>query len=457
MKTHAERRNQIAFADKRFSSASRRLAFELLEARLHLSAGPDVFETDNDCDHASSISIGGTAQAHSIHEATDVDWVRFTLTQVSRVTLETGGAAGDTKLWLFRSGQCGWSEAISYDYDSGVGYFSKIEEYLEPGDYFAAVTEEGQSTTIESYTLTVTAVGLANKKDAYEDDNTVQAAQPIASGATQVHSLHVPYDVDWVTFSVSQASRATLTATGGAGRVALRLFGPNDPARQISYDYYPDGAVLAEVVVYLQPGVYHASVGSYYQDGALDGYALGLNLVPLTDLDDGFEPDNDAANATQLFLDGTPQPHSIHQPSDVDWTTFQLAAPARVAIETDGLEGDTWMALYASTNLNTPIATDFDSGNGEFSRIVAFLDPGTYYVRVQESYQDATIDSYILSAVSVALADLDDDFEDDGTSAAAKQIQANAPAQEHSIHRPTDVDWCWFTITAPSRVILETE
>src|SRR5205823_5421122 len=51
----------------------------------------DAYEPDDTAALASVISTDGTRQYHSFHVGTDVDWVQFTLTSTTNVTIETDG------------------------------------------------------------------------------------------------------------------------------------------------------------------------------------------------------------------------------------------------------------------------------------------------------------------------------------------------------------------------------
>ena len=441
---------------RRHSRASSRGRFEKLESRLLLTLA-DAFEVDNDPDQAAPISITASPQTHSIHDPLDVDWVKFSLSETSRVVVETSGPSGDTKLWLFHADRTHWSDAIEYDYDGGEGDFSKIEAYLEPGDYFAAVMEEGQNATIETYQLSVAATSLESRKDSHEADNSADTAATLSPGIPQTRSIHAPYDVDWVMFQLNEPSRATLRVTGLSGRVMLRLYGPDNPSRLISYDRYGDGEALAGIVAYLQPGTYYASVEENLRRDPIDQYSIQLDAVPLADLADSREPDNSASSATAIPVDGTPQAHNIHQPADVDWVTFELTEAARLTLQTDGLDGATRLALYGPDDPAHWIATDQSSGNGSFSKIVSFLGPGRYWAEISENGWNATIDSYIVSAMAVPLSQLADAYEDDGTWDRATPLPAAGPSQEHSIHHPADVDWYQFSLAEASRVVLETD
>jgi len=124
----------------------------------------------------------------------------------------------------------------------------------------------------------------------------------------------------------------------------------------------------------------------------------------IIDPGDDYEDDDLASRATAIPTDGTPQEHSIHVGSDVDWVSFTLAERSNITIETDGSSGDTRMWLYGPNNWSNEIEYDDDGGNDNFSRIVRTggdaLDPGIYYVKIDEYNNNDTIDSYTISVLA---------------------------------------------------------
>lgn len=93
--------------------------------------------------------------------------------------------------------------------------------------------------------------------------------------------------------------------------------------------------------------------------------------------------DNARRNASIISTEGTPQVHTLHSGSDVDWVQFVLGTASRVIIETNGVSGgDTILGLY--DEFGTRLARNDDSGIGAYSRISADLEPGRYFVRVSQ-------------------------------------------------------------------------
>ena len=116
----------------------------------------DAWECDDTATKAKSIANGAT-QRHSIHAATDADWMKFTVGEdgARNVRVATSGAQGDTQLWLY--GPNNPAIPAAYDDDSGNGYFSKVSlASLRPGTYWIKITSLqacGNTGVIPTYTL----------------------------------------------------------------------------------------------------------------------------------------------------------------------------------------------------------------------------------------------------------------------------------------------------------------
>jgi cell wall-associated NlpC family hydrolase len=133
---------------------------------------PDDFEPDDTRDAARPIGVNAGPQARTIHLPNDVDWATFELAVAADVVIETRGASGDTRLWLY--GADPDAAPIEFDNNDGVGNFSVIvrsgAKALAAGTYYVKVDEAGQNAPIGNYTLSVTAlepgdVLLAQGKD----------------------------------------------------------------------------------------------------------------------------------------------------------------------------------------------------------------------------------------------------------------------------------------------------
>lgn len=183
---------------------------------------------------------------------------------------------------------------------------------------------------------------------------------------------------------------------------------------------------------------------------------LGSTTCTFAPQVDAFEPDNDATFASRITIHHD-QTRSIYPAGDEDWATFTLTKTSGVVIETRGPAGDTELWLYNSQL--GQIAYDDNGGDDGFSRIdIACgdeaLTAGTYYIRVRQKDNTATIPEYTLRLVNRACDGTDADaYEPDNEMAEATPLTAGVQ-QTHNINPVGDTDWFRFTLTEPSSVIV---
>src|SRR4030095_3283217 len=98
----------------------------------------DIYEPDDTFGQAKVIT-SGSPQTRSIIPRTDFDWIKFTLTGTSAVTLELNGPTpDDTRMWLYNSNQT----ELAFSDDEGTGAYSLLTftcgvNALPPGTYYA--------------------------------------------------------------------------------------------------------------------------------------------------------------------------------------------------------------------------------------------------------------------------------------------------------------------------------
>ncbi|MCU0861717.1 MAG: fibronectin type III domain-containing protein, partial [Methanomassiliicoccales archaeon] len=233
-----------------------------------------------------------------------------------------------------------------------------------------------------------------------------------------------------------------------------------------------DAAVLYEASGSLRPGAHGLAI--YFPDVISDlnlvGYRSDATLASVTTWDefldiffngggavgvaDDYEDDDSYLQASLLTL-GQPQYHSLTDGgADVDWSTFQLAQASDIVVQTSGVSGDTELFLYNSSGVpTTEMAYDDDGGVGYFSRIVASLAAGTYYVKVTEYGGNAEIGNYELQ---VRVPSAGDAYEPDDDAVDASELELGS-SQAHSIgDGGADVDWAWFVLDTSLNVRVET-
>lgn len=146
-------------------------------SRTYTACLQDGFEPDNSAGQSSTLTPG-TSQAHSICPIGDSDWMTFTLNTDSGIVVETTGASGDTRMWLYDS------NLVQLEYnDDGVGLFSRIDrvcgtDHLPAGTYYVEIDEYGDNGVISDYDILLTASGCAADPDIRIEPLTLSFSSP---------------------------------------------------------------------------------------------------------------------------------------------------------------------------------------------------------------------------------------------------------------------------------------
>jgi hypothetical protein len=387
--------------------------------------GDDEYEPDDSYGEATVFEIG-SSQTHSITSG-DEDFILFTLDGPYDVVIETSGAGGDTKLWLYTEN---YTE-LGYNDDGGYSVFSKIEMPLQAGNYYAKATGYSATTEIASYNLTVT------------------ATPPLAEAPT---NLVVALEGDSV----------VLTWDASPGAASYNVYYGDYSG---SYNPITAAAEGLPPLSSLEPTstLTGLSTGSTYYftvravgEGGLESYSATEVSVQIPLETDAYEPNNTFADAIPL-VSGETINLSIHESADLDYWTFTLPVPASVHVETDGQSGDGQLYVYDSSQ--SQIYYNDDGGNGLFSMLDMELQPGVYYVLSQSYYNGNPIGAYTLNFSAEYQAptiDAPDAFELDDSLETASVITA-AETQERNFHREEDVDYISFTLDALSDFTISTD
>ena len=275
---------------------------------------------------------------------------------------------------------------------------------------------------------------LALAGDIYEVDDTAAAAKAISNGQVQVRSIHFAGDVDWAKFTVGAngANNVVIETAGSYGDTEMWLYGPNGSTVLLAYDDDGNGLCSRISLVTLAAGTYYIRVQEYGNNAIIPVYTLRASW---TDRVDG---NNTAATATPITSDQK-VPASIAPVGDIDWYRFTVGAygATNAVIETSGSVGATEMWLYGPNNSTAQLAYN---GTSAFSRISkTSLVSGTYYIKVQEYGNNATIAAYTLKA-SWTNRTLENNTADTATPVANGQTIAAA------ITPVGDIDWYKFTV-----------
>ncbi len=180
--------------------------------------------------------------------------------------------------------------------------------------------------------------------------------------------------------------------------------------------------------------------------------------APTTSADD-YEPDNSAAQASDISTDGSKQTHNFHVALDKDYVKFDATAGESYTIKTSNLgdESDTYMYFYDTDGIT--LITYDDDGGDEYlaSKIVWTCSvSGTYYVRVEHySYSAYGADTnYDLSISTTGTSG--DAYEPDDTYSQANYISTDGSKQTHNFHVALDKDYVKFDAVAGESYVIET-
>ncbi|MDR0902186.1 MAG: DVUA0089 family protein, partial [Opitutaceae bacterium] len=248
----------------------------------------DGYEPDNSASTASTISNGQT-QGHSIHQAGDADWLKFTLARPSDVTIRTsarsGYSSGDTIIYLYGPNSSTTQLAYNDDDASRSGYWSRIDQTALPaGTYYIKVVGYNNGT-VPGYNILLDIVNSVTG-DAYEADDIASSAKIISSGQTQSRSLHQAGDVDWIKFTLGQTSDIILQTQEypgyNGGDTVMTLYGPNSATLAVdSNDDYSSEHLWSKISrAALPSGTYYVKINAYRSTAIIDGYQLVFSAIP---------------------------------------------------------------------------------------------------------------------------------------------------------------------------------
>lgn len=396
----------------------------------------DQYEDDNTASRATPIRIDGTAQTHTIHTGSDVDWVKFTLAQQSNVVIETSGSSGDTRMWLY--GPNSSTRQVDFNDDSGSGAFSRIERSgsnsLAPGTYYVKVDEYGNNDTIANYSIRVQAT-VASSPVTTPDTPPV-TIMPIVLGDDYANELQGAYQLTLDTAERASAS-GSIERSGdvdmfrfvarGSGQTTIEqiasqnsgfdtyLYIYDSQGREITHNDDYGGTRNSHVTFnatagetyYVKAAAYSSGTGTYQLAIAgqpaisLPPVVINPPITPVVPIQPADDFGNTLQNATTLTLaaDGSAAASGVIERSgDVDMFRFTARTTGRMTIDqqaTSGSHLDTYLYVYDSRGqelthnddsggtLNSHVETNVLAGETYFVKATAFNNStGAYRVQL---------------------------------------------------------------------------
>lgn len=217
--------------------------------------------------------------------------------------------------------------------------------------------------------------------DAYEPDNTLGVAKPIALGETQFRSMSPKNDDDWLTFSASGTENIEVYInTTATNPPTVHLY--NSTLQRLTSSGISRKLEYAE----LSPGVYYLWVEHSSVQRLLE-YTIQLKATSSNG--DQFELDNIASDAKYISSNQV-QERSISPTNDIDWLTFTTTATGDIAFNLS-----TTASNYPSMNLYDEYFNRL-AGSG-FGKILRYnnLPAGNYYLKVKHSSVRSVLTYYL--------------------------------------------------------------
>lgn len=280
--------------------------------------------------------------------------------------------------------------------DAEGDWSSLLLSSLQPGQYVARVEDLSDNDEIASYSLTITRLLATDREPNNAQETAYDLGAVDASGKPlSVADYLAPGDADFYSFSVSPpatgaSSVALRIATSGSygGDSVLRVY--NSAGTEIAYNdnavdvgWFSQGSWSMAEVLPPVSGQYYVKVsGSGSEESFL--YTLVIEEFSYC-ITSEVEPNNAIALATKVDLPCAIAGR-IDPADDTDIFRLTLDHRASVTLETvpgvGGEDGDTYICLYGAGG--SPIDCDDDGGQDAWSRLSTELEPGTYWVTVED-------------------------------------------------------------------------
>ena len=255
----------------------------------------------------------------------------------------------------------------------------KINEELEPGDYYVRVIPQGAART--DYRLGLSADVLSNEEDDKEPGISLGAVTDLTP-VRKTGKLGTNKDrVDWYNFSVPIESDVNLTL---------------DKLRQdLNFEIYDDGGELigeskktgrkAEKIELegLEAGTYNIKV--FPNGGAKSNYRLGITATaPYVDdyasVEEALDLGNIAIGETRVFNDEMGRTEGRSGRDTEDWVSFTIDEESLVDIDLTRLRQNIDMILYDDDG--TTILNSSRSKGRKSENIAEIWEEGTYHVQI---------------------------------------------------------------------------
>lgn len=227
--------------------------------------------------------------------------------------------------------------------------------------------------------------------DPYEPDDSIAQAAPVATdGTPQKRSLHAEGDRDQAYFDAEQGRAYTIETVELGPEIDTIIYLYDGQGQELAHNDDGTEERLASRIIWIAPesGAYYVMVRDLAEDSV--GWEATYSLVVLESSSvpgaDPFEPDENFASASPLETTGTPQTHTFHTSTDVDFVSFLAEEGVLYRIETWNLEDDCDTVVFLYDRGGAELDYDDDAGGKVLNSLLEWAAPsaGTYYLKIRD-------------------------------------------------------------------------
>lgn len=177
--------------------------------------GQDAYETDDTFDQASVFDTGTTfQQKHNLHQAKDVDWVKFHVHAGETYTISILHPFYPFAFQMDMFTEDGLAHVSA----ANTGTITELENRMpwffpEDGWYYLRIRHQDQQVYGEETTYHLVIKSIPpDPFDLYDDTFTQAEALRPNADTPQAHNFHAPGDVDWIKFYGIRGETYTISA-----------------------------------------------------------------------------------------------------------------------------------------------------------------------------------------------------------------------------------------------------
>ncbi|MDB4491114.1 S8 family serine peptidase [Luminiphilus sp.] len=228
-------------------------------------------------------------------------------------------------------------------------------------------------------------------QDEVEPNNSTQTATEISVGSPVTAALSGSSDVDYFEYSLGSSGTLTVTVeklVSDYERISFEVL--SSSGQVMSGGELYNGESTTKTIGISSPGTYYVRVFQSFSTSTNDyristSFSSALNGIE-------FEPNNSTQTATEISV-GSPVTAALSGSSDVDYFEYSLGSSGTLTVTVEKLVSDYERISFEVLSSSGQVMSGGELYNGESTtKTIGISSPGTYYVRVFQSFSTSTND-----------------------------------------------------------------